>query len=120
MIIYYFAEVEDDWNLVIRECKPLAAKWECLSAYLGMKSHVIEVIKKKRQGEPLACLNEALMCWIKQEDYNTKKFGEPSWKTLLKAVAEINKLLFKKLAKRHQHKGICMLYIHDNDINDTK
>ena len=43
--------------------------------------------------------------WIKQ-NYNTEKYGLPSWRTLLSAIAEVDKRLFKQLAAAHQSKGI--------------
>jgi hypothetical protein len=46
-----------------------------------------------------ACLRKALFEWIKQ-NYSTKKYGLPSWKTLLEPVAEVDKHLFKKLAEK--------------------
>ena len=39
--------------------------------------------------------------WIKQ-NYAFKKYGVPSWKTLLKAVAEVDQRLFKKLADKYK------------------
>lgn len=35
-------------------------------------------------------------------NYNFAKFGAPSWRTLLKAVALVDILYFKKLAYNHQ------------------
>ena len=46
------------------------------------------------------CLNEALKEWI-QQNYNTGKYGLPSWRTLLEGVARVNMALFKKLAAEH-------------------
>ena len=46
------------------------------------------------------CWGEALKQWIKQ-NYNTETFGRPSWKTLLRDIAEVDKLLFKRLAIEH-------------------
>lgn len=53
----------------------------------------------------VASLNEALEQWILQ-NYNTKKHGLPSWKTLLKAVSLVDQSTFEKLAKEHQLEGI--------------
>ena len=55
------------------------------------------------------------MQWILQE-YNTEKYGFPSWKTLLKAVGEVDEPLFEKLAEKHEgmymqsesHKSKCV------------
>ena len=98
--MHHFTE-EDDWNVVIDECASLASKWQQLSAFLGLKISLIDSIKNDYPGDGLGCWNEALKQWITQ-NYNTEKFGKPSWRTLLKAVAKVDKLQFKKLASVHQ------------------
>lgn len=95
---------EDDWNGVILECSSLAAKWDQLSGYLGLSMGTIETIIKSHPYDTSGCWNEALKLWIKQ-NYNTEKYGVPSWRTLLKAIAMVDKLLFKKLADNHQLEG---------------
>ena len=49
--------------------------------------------------------SQALNQWIRQ-NYNAERFGEPSWRTLLKAIAEVDKRKFKKLAEIHQREFI--------------
>ena len=92
---------EDDWNIVIKECSSLAAKWEHLSGYLGLSIRTIDTIKGNSPNDKAGCWNEALKQWILQ-NYRTAKFGYPSWRTLLEAIARIDKLLFKKLADKHR------------------
>ena len=96
--------MEDDWNVVFDECSPLASKWQLLSTYLGLKLSIVDRIKSDFSGDSLGCWNEALKEWIKM-NYNTEKFGKPSWKTLLKAIAKIDKLQFNRLATKHQGTG---------------
>ena len=95
-----YSPEEDDWNIVIDECSSLAAKWEQISGFLGLKISLIETIKHGHHGDNIACWNDALKHWIKQ-NYNTVKFGEPSWKSLLKAISKVDKLKLKKLAPEH-------------------
>ena len=92
---------DDDWNDVIIECSSLAGKWEQLSGYLGLSMRLIDVIKGNHPSNGIACWNEALKQWIIQ-NFKTAKYGYPSWKTLLGAIAIVDKLLFNKLAKEHQ------------------
>lgn len=92
---------EDDWNDVIKECSSLAAKWEQLSGYLGLSIGMIDAIKENFPNNAAGCWNEALKQWIKQ-NYRTARYGYPSWRMLLEAIARIDKLLFKKLADKHQ------------------
>ena len=94
----------DDWNIVIMECSSLAAKWERLSGYLGLSISQIDSIKGNFPSNVADCWSESLKHWIRQ-NYQTEKFGLPSWRTLLKAVARVDKLLFKKLADTHR--GVC-------------
>ena len=89
----------DDWNIVVIECKSLAAKWEQLSIYLGLSFEVTDNIKGS--GDNYHCWSEALKHWIKR-NYNTKKYELPSWRNLLKAVAKEDKLMFNNLAAQHQ------------------
>ena len=92
---------DDNWNDVIIECSSLAAKWEQLSGYLGLSMRLIDVIKGNHPGDGEACWNEALKQWICQ-NFKTGKYGYPSWKTLLRAIGRVDKLLFNELAKEHQ------------------
>ena len=99
-MIYCFSG-EDDWNIVILECEALATKWMELGAYLGLSVGRIDTIKADFFNDTHGCLYEMFRYWI-QQNYNTAKFGPPSWKVLLKSVAMIDKLLFMKLAQSHQ------------------
>ena len=87
----------DDWNIVVIETESLASSWEKLVVYLGLPFDLIDNTIRPASN----CWSEALKQWIKQ-NYNTKKFGQPSWRTLLRAVAQVNKLQFKKLAEKHK------------------
>ena len=49
------------------------------------------------------------MKWILKE-YNTEKYGSPSWKLLLKAVSRVDETLFDKLAKEHKLEGKYKIY----------
>ena len=92
---------EDDWNDVITECSSLAAKWKQLSGYLGLSFNLIDIIERNHSSDTFDYWNEALKQWIQQK-YRTEKFGLPSWRTLLKAVARVDVLQFRKLADIHQ------------------
>ena len=87
--------------MIIVECGSLAAKWKQLSGFIGLSSTVIDQIRLDYPNDSSSCWNEALNQWIKQ-NYNTEKFSKPSWKTLLGAVARVNRHLFMKLASEHK------------------
>ena len=103
-----FHSEEDDWNIIVTECNSLSYKWEELSAFLGLPRNRIESIKKNHPSDDTGCLNDALGQWIEQK-YNKEKFGMPSWRTLLKGVALIDKRVFKKLAREHEGKIIIFI-----------
>ena len=91
---------EDDWNIVVRECASLSAKWKQLSCNLGLPHKLIDTIKHDCGDDAEGCLGKALNDWICQ-NYNTDKFKLPSWKSLLCAIVDIDKLLFHRLSRKH-------------------
>ena len=93
--------MNSDWNVVIIECESLSANWKQLSGYLGLSESLIGTIEHDNRNNALNCWNDALRHWINQ-NYNTEKFGLPSWRTLLEAIAQVNNGLFKRLASQHQ------------------
>ena len=90
---------------MIVECGSLAAKWTQLSACLGLAKADIDSIKENCPNNSAGCWSEALSQWIKQ-NYSTERFNLPSWQSLLKAVAMVDKRLFKELASKHPLEGI--------------
>ena len=92
-----YTTAEDDWNVVSVECGSLAAKWEQLSAYLGLAKADIDRIRESHPRDILGCWSEALSQWIKQ-NYSTQRFDLPSWRSLLKAVAMVDRRFCKELA----------------------
>lgn len=74
--------------------------------YLGLPFDIIDN-NVRVAGNCGHCWREALKEWIKQ-NYNTKRFGEPSWKTLLKAVVKVDRRKFQILAAEHKSKFVCL------------
>ena len=101
---------KEHWNILIIECKSLSGNWEKVSGYLGLSFELIETIKRDNPRDSAGCWNEALKHWIKQ-NYDIKKFGRPSWRSLLKAVAEVDNLLFEKLAAKHSQPGTLIMNV---------
>ena len=109
---------EEDWNIVFPECKSLCASWEEISCYLGLPFSDISTIKHDQHNSS-ECWSSSLKYWIKQ-NYNTAKFGLPSWQTLLSAVAKVDKLRFKQLAASHQLKKFGNEYLSHCRYLQTK
>ena len=89
--------------MVFTETRSLASNWNQLSILLGLPSELIDNIRCKA-GDNYDYWSEALKQWIKQ-NYNTKMFGKPSWRNLLKAIAKVDKLQFKELSTSARVKG---------------
>ena len=98
---------------MVIECKSLAAKWEQLSIYLGLSCEVVDNIKGS--GDNYHCWSEALKHWIRQ-NYNTETFSKPTWRSLLRAVAEVDKLLFERLAEKHSQTGMQCCSVISTDL----
>ena len=99
-----FFSDEECWNDVVIACSPLAAKWKKLSGFMGLSFKTICAIRDNNPDDSDGAWNEALMQWILR-DYNTEKYGVPSWRTILKTISRVDQPLFEKLAKEHQVKG---------------
>ena len=94
---------EDDWNEACQDVRRLAAQWKEIGRALGLASHQIQEIEGN-DTKNSACLDRAIETWIGQ-NYNTDKFGLPSWRTLCKAVSQVaDKKYFKELAEKHKCK----------------
>ena len=85
----------------------LAADWAKLARYLHLRNDDIKIIKKNNPGDVQECLSDTMALWLK-ENYNTTKFGHPSWRTLITAVEKIDMALAKEIA--NQHRGIIGVY----------
>ena len=81
----------------------LAADWAKLARYLHLRNDDIVLIRKNNPGDGQACLSDTMALWLK-ENYSTAKFGHPSWRTLVKAVARMDMALAKDIA--NEHRGI--------------
>ena len=85
----------------------LRANWDKLAIKLHLKNDDIKVIRNDNPGDSDACLIDTMALWLK-ENYNTQKFGVPSWRTLVKAVEKMDKALANEIANKH--KGIYSYY----------
>ena len=86
----------------------LAAVWDKFALKLHLKFDAIEVIKKDHPGDSEACLTKAMSQWLK-ENYNTARFGVPSWRTLVTAVQAIDMALAHEIANTHRGMHMTMM-----------
>ena len=86
------------------EVKKVAAKWKEFGTALGISGHKLEEIAGNHHHQAADCLSSVLQEWIGQ-NYNTQKFGMPSWRTLCKALSQISEnKFFKDVARKHTGK----------------
>ena len=96
-----FLSDDDDWNLVCMEIRKLAAKWRAIGIALGISGRMLNEIAGNHHHQASDCLASILQEWIGQ-NYNTAKFGAPSWRTLCRAIQKVSdNKFFKDLARSH-------------------
>ena len=94
---------------VVEEVAPLAAVWDKLALKLHLTFDSIEIINKDNPRDSRACLTKAMAEWTKK-NYDTEKFGVPSWRMLIIAVQSFNMGLAQKIAAKHNGTYDCIMY----------
>ena len=77
---------EDDWNVVIFECRPLVSKWRQLSGYLGLTKKKIDSIDDNHPKDNCTCWNEALS----ESVDSAKLFNREIWLALVEDSPKSN------------------------------
>ena len=81
----------------------MANKWKNIGLALRLSPNSLNTISTKENVTD--CLMEVLTQWLRKT-YNVKRFGEPSWKLLVKAVSDQaggnDRALAEKIAQNHQ------------------
>ena len=87
---------------------PVAGSWKAIGTGLRIDSGRLGTIHESNSGKPKECLSEMLTCWLNR-NYNVERFGEPTWRAVVKVVAHPaagdNCALALSIAK--QHLGKC-------------
>ena len=71
---------------MISELRPLAAKWGAVGTAFRLQPDTLATIKISHPGDPVACLTEVVTEWLKK-NYNSSRFGEPTWQWVVEVVA---------------------------------
>ena len=74
----------DDLFDVKSELEPVTARWKDIGLALKLNPHQLKKIKIENF-DLNDCLTEMLTLWL-EKNYNTERFGEPSWELLAAAV----------------------------------
>ena len=86
---------------------PIVCSWKAIGRGLRIDSGRLDMIQKDNSGNSKECLSEMLTCWLKR-NYDVERFGEPSWRAVVKAVAcpaaGDNHALALNIAKQHSGK----------------
>ena len=93
----------DDLFDVTQELQPVTARWKQFGLALRLDPDKLDVIEKDNRDSG-DCLTKVLTLWLKK-NYNTKRFGEPSWELLARAAGNPaggnNSALAVKIAEIH-------------------
>ena len=74
----------EDLRDVRSALEPVIARWKPIGLTLRLDPGQLEAVERDhRLSED--CLTEVLTLWLKR-NYNTERFGEPSWEMLARAV----------------------------------
>ena len=104
----------DDLFDVQKELISVSAQWKSIGIALRVKLNVLDAIQTRYSGDPPACLTSTVTEWLNR-NYNVKRFGEPTWQALVKAVCDpaggANMALARDMATRHKAGGMSNRYI---------
>ena len=102
------SDLGDDLFDVQSELNEAATNWRSIGIALRLKPDFLQSTETRYSSDPRACLSWMLMEWL-MRNYNVKKFGEPTWQQLVKAVGHpaggANMALAREIARRHKAAG---------------
>ena len=108
--VYFVADIDDLFEVQC-ELLDVVHKWKALGKALRLRPNLLNRIEADRP-DVNSRLEEALTEWL-QQAYNTDRFGLPSWKLLVAAVAHPaggnDHALARRIAERHN--GMINYYI---------
>ena len=104
----FTTDLDDDLFDVQSDLIPVTAKWRSIGTALRLKADVLESIQAGSGSDPPACLASMVTEWLRR-NYNVKRFGEPTWQRLVKAVGHPagggNTAVARDIARRHKAGG---------------
>ena len=87
LIRYHFFPVgEEDHFDILTEMMAVAGNWKTVGRGLRIDSGHLNMIQESNFGKPKECLSEMITCWLNR-NYNVERFGEPTWRAVVKVVA---------------------------------
>ena len=105
---HYFLTGEDDHFDILTEMMPVLSSWKAIGRGLRIDSGRLDTIEESNPGKPKECLSKVLTCWLNR-NYNVERFGEPTWRAVVKVVAHPaagdNCALALRIVKQHSLTG---------------
>ena len=105
--VLFTPDLNDDLFDVQCELTTASAKWRSIGIALRLNHNSLDTIQSDNH-DSTACLTSMLTEWLKR-NYNVKKFGEPTWQWLVKAVHNpaggANTALARQIARNHKAQG---------------
>ena len=105
---------DDDLFDVQNELNPISANWRSIGMALRLKPDTLDGIDKLSGKGPNNCMIMMVTEWLKK-NYNVKRFGEPTWQWLVKAVGDptggANVAQAGVIARKHKARGTSSGYI---------
>ena len=71
---------------MMTEMMPVARNWKAIGIVLGISYGRLGTIQTDNPGNASACFLDMLACWLKRS-YDVERFGEPTWRAVVKVVA---------------------------------
>ena len=98
----------DDLYEVYEEVFTMAGSWSRIAVALKLPESIRPLIAKKHINDPEDCLLAVVLDWLKGV-HNVQKYGHPSWRVLVQAVAHpaggANPALARSIAAKHPGTG---------------
>ena len=66
---------------------PVTSRWREIGLGLRLKSRLLTDVGKAYFGDPSTCLSMTISYWLEGE-YNTERFGKPTWKKVVEVVGD--------------------------------
>ena len=96
--------MEDDLRPVLKALIEVLSEWKPIGIGFGLKSSKLEEIEGTHHNNLKKCLIDVITNWLRK-NYDTVKFGEPSWRKVVEIVADPaagdNVVLAKAIAEKH-------------------
>ena len=76
---------EDDFFDLLEELRPAFAGWKAIGEGLRLSLGALDEIEAAYNRNPRDCMSAMLKHWLRR-NYSTERFGEPTWRAVVKVV----------------------------------